>query len=293
MARDVGAACALWNEAQKGGMDPLVSTAWLADRLAEVTVVDASYHLSDAGRDAAAEYRAAHIPGAVFLDLAALKDAADPAPMMLPPASEFAARMSAIGVGNDSPVVLYDDSPHRTAARAWWMLTGFGARAIAVLDGGFARWRAEGRPVQSGVTLPGPARFEPHGRPAVRDKAAILANLDSLAEQLVDPRPAGRFTGREPDIRPGMPSGHIPGSINLPLAALFDADGRWKSPAELRAAFEGAGVDLGRPIVTTCGSGITASATLFALHLIGVDAALYDGSWAEWGADPATPKATA
>ena len=273
--------------------DALVSTADLAAQRGafDLVVLDASYHTPDAARDAAAEFVAGHLPGARFLDLAALR-ADDPRPMMLPAAAAFAARMQALGVGSASRVILYDDSPHHTAARAWWMLRGFGVRRVAILDGGLAKWRSEGRALERGTPSSAPGDFAATAYPVVRTLDEVRANIATAAEQLVDARPAPRFTGKEPDLRPGMPSGHIPGSLNLPQSRLFAADGTWLAGDALAAAFADAGVDLDRPVVTTCGSGITAAVLAFGLHLLGREAALYDGSWAEWGADPATPKAT-
>jgi thiosulfate/3-mercaptopyruvate sulfurtransferase len=276
-------------------MDELVSTEWLARQLGEpgLVVLDASAHLPDARRDARAEFAAAHIPGARYLDLDGLKDPTSPVPAALPTAEQFAARMSALGIGNGDRVVIYDDSAVRTSARAWFIGRLHGLD-VAILDGGLGKWRAEGRPLESGDPAPGSGQFVPRaGDGAVRTKADIAANLSSGSEQLVDARGAGRFTGAEPEIRPGMPSGHIPGSRNLPFAGVLKADGTFKDEAGLRAAFADAGIDLDRPVVTTCGSGVTAAVLLFAMHLLGKrDVALYDGSWSEWGADPATPKAT-
>lgn len=276
-------------------MDPLVSTEWLANEIGadDLRVLDASNHLPDAGRDARAEYDAGHIPGAAFLDLASLVDTNSPVPSALPRPEQFAARMQALGVGDGSRIVIYDDSEVKTAARAWFMLTMFGARNVAILDGGLAKWKAEGRPLDTGE----PASRQRHftARPddaKVRGKAQVLANIDSRAEQLVDAREAGRFTGEVPDFRPGIQSGHIPGSHSLPFTELYNDDGTFKHAASLRAAFEDAGIDLSRPVVTTCGGGVTAAALSFAMHLLGKDdTALYDGSWSEWAADPATPKA--
>lgn len=276
-------------------MDPLVSTEWLANELGagDLRVLDASNHLPDAGRDARAEYAAGHIPGAVFMDLASLVDAASPVPSALPTPEQFAARMRELGIADDSRIVVYDDSAVRTAARAWFMLTAFGANQVAILDGGLGKWKAEGRPLDTAE----PARdARPYtARPAdakVRSKAQVLANIGSRAEQLVDAREAGRFTGEVPDFRPGIQSGHIPGSRSLPFTELYNEDGTLKNRAALLAAFESAGVDLSRPVVTTCGGGVTAAVLSFAMHLLGKDdTALYDGSWSEWAADPATPKA--
>ena len=277
-------------------MDDLVSTQWLAERLGEpgLVAIDASAHLPDAGRDARAEFEAAHIPGARFLDLEMLKDADSPVPAALPTAAQFAARMAEIGVSDGDRVVIYDDSGVKTAARAWFIFRMHGFRDVAFLDGGLAKWRAEGRPLESGEASAGGGNVTPAAGPgAVRSKAEMLANLASSAEQVLDARGAGRFTGEEPEIRPGMPSGHIPGSRNLPFGRVLSADGTFKDKAGLRAAFAEAGIDLDRPVVTTCGSGVTAAVLLFAMHLLGKkDVALYDGSWSEWAADPATPKAT-
>ncbi len=276
--------------------EPLVSTEWLSVHLADddLVILDASYHLPDAGRDAAAEYAAAHIPGAVFMDLAQLRDAANPLPSMIPPAGQFREQLAALGVGDGSRVVLYDDAPHVTSARAWFMLRHFGFGRVSLLDGGLARWRAEGRPLESGVnSRPKGALAVGAERNDVRTLADMAANLASKVELVVDARGPARFAGEEPETRPGLASGHIPGALNLPYGRLFNPDGTWKRGEPLQDAFTAAGIDLSRPLVTSCGSGITASVLLFGAHLLGKDdIALYDGSWTEWGADPATPKAT-
>ena len=275
-------------------MDSLVSTRWLADALGSpgLIVLDASAHLPGAERDAAAEFEAAHIPGARFLDLKSLTDADDPVPAAPPTRAQFDARMRALGVREGDRIVLYDDSAMRTAARGWFLLRLFGVEA-AVLDGGLAKWRAGGHPVESGASLVEPSTFSSTGSVGtVRIKADMRANIDSAAEQVVDARDGPRFRGEVPDIRPNMPSGHIPGSRNVPFGEVLESDGTFKDAVGIRAGFAAAGVDLDRPVVTTCGSGVTASVLLFALHLIGKDAALYDGSWSDWGADPAMPVAT-
>lgn len=277
-------------------MDSLVTTEWLAKELgaSDLRVVDATRFMGGAERDARAEYEAGHIPGAVFMDLADLVDPSDPIDNMAPKAEKFASRMASLGLGDGSRIVLYDDSPLASAARAWWLLKLFGAHDVALLDGGLAKWKAEGRPLEMGNHTLRHRHFTVwRDANVVRTKDQVLANLDSKAEQVLDARPAKRFTGEERDPRPGMAPGHIPGSANLPFSTLFNADGTWKQGDELRAAFIGAGIDMDRPVITTCGSGMTASALAFAAHLLGKDdVALYDGSWTEWGADPATPKAT-
>lgn len=277
-------------------MDSLVSTEWLARELgaADLLVLDASYHLADAGRDAAAEHAAGHIPGALFLDLAGLADPAAPIENTMPPADHFSARMERLGLQESSRVVVYDDSAIRSAARAWFMLRLFGLRNVAVLDGGLGKWKAEGRPLATGREAPPTGRFPALADASrLRSKADVLRNLSEPREQLVDARGAGRFTGEEAESRPGLASGHIPGSRHLHYARLYNPDGTQRSEEELREAFRSAGVDLDRPVVTTCGSGMTACILALALDRLGKDdVALYDGSWTEWGADPATPKAT-
>ena len=275
-------------------MDSLVSTQWLADEIgsSDLRIVDASKHLPDTGRNARAEHVAAHIPGAIFMDLEELVDAGAAIENTLPSAAQFASKIQALGLGDGSRIVLYDDSQVKCAARAWFMLRLFGANNVAILDGGIAKWKAEGRPVASGAETLRCRHFTVWSdQRQVRSKAQLLANIASKAEQVIDARGNPRFTGVMPETRPGLASGHIPGSINVPYTALYNADGTFKSAAELRAVFTSAGVDLSRPVVTSCGSGVTACVVAFGMHLIGKeDVALYDGSWAEWGADPATPK---
>lgn len=274
-------------------MDSLVSTGWLAGALGadDLKLLDATLFLPNSGRDGRAEYEAEHIPGALFMDLDGIADPGSALPHTFPPAHIFASRMRALGIGDDDRIVLYDNSPLHSAARGWWMLRTFGAREVAILDGGLGLWKAEGRPVESGTGAVRPGHFTPVlNEGALIDKAGVSAL--SHDSEIVDARPAPRFRGEGAEPRPGVAAGHIPGSKNLPQSALFDADGRWKQGDALRTAFAEAGVDLGKPMVTTCGSGVTAAVLLFGAHLLGKeDVRLYDGSWSEWGSDPTTPKA--
>ena len=276
-------------------MDSLVTTEWLAGELGanDLRIVDATYFAGFGDRDAAAEYEAAHIPGAVFMDLGEIADTSTNLPSMLPRPEKFASRMQSLGLGDGSRIVLYDNSPYHTSARAWFMLRTFGAHDVAILDGGLAKWQAEGRETASGKEQLRHRHFTVWADDAgVRNLEQMKANVESAAEQVLDARSAARFTGEEPDPRPATHAGHIPGSKNLPVGQIFNEDGTWKTGDALKAAFEGAGIDLAKPLVTTCGSGITASALAFGAHLLGNEAAVYDGSWSEWGADRTTPKAT-
>ena len=275
----------------------VVSTAWLAERLgrAGLKVVDASWYLPRSGRDARADYLAGHLPGAVFFDLDATSELQNQLPHMLPDAAGFAARMTRLGLHNDDTIVIYDGSgANMSAGRAWWMFRIFGHEQVAVLDGGSQLWQAEGRAMETGSVTPGPGAFTARlDARRVRTRAEVAAAVASGAAQLLDARSKGRFEGSEPEPRPGVRSGHIPGSRSLPYTGLVDGEGRLLPLDRLRARFEEAGVDWRRPVITLCGSGVTACALVLALDCVGAsDASVYDGSWTEWGGSSDAPVAT-
>ncbi|HWU02099.1 MAG TPA: 3-mercaptopyruvate sulfurtransferase [Novosphingobium sp.] len=277
-------------------MENLVSTQWLAEQLGagDLRVVDATRHHFEAQRNARAEYEAGHIPGALFLDMPSLFDPASPVENTAPTAEQFSRRMRELGLERDQRIVIYDESIVKTAARAWFLFKAYGLPNVAMLDGGLAKWKAEGRPVEPGVPTVQPSAFAARIAPdRFRSKAQVLANIATLREQLVDGRGVEHFSGEHDDPQPGIAAGHIPGARNVPFWDLFNADGTFKPREELRALFAGAGVDLSRPVVTSCGGGVVACALALALDQLGKgDVALYDGSWSEWGADPALPRET-
>ncbi len=274
--------------------DPLVSTEWLAARLGDPTVkvLDASFKMPGVMPRPGDDYLAAHIPGAVYFDVEEVCDAGNSLPHMYPDAAQFARDVAAMGVSTGDTVVIYDAGGWVAAPRAWWMFLSFGYDKVRILDGGLKKWQAEGRPTESGKPSPAPGNFTATLDPSyLRSKPQLVGNLDSAAEQVIDARAADRFEGRVPEPRPGLRAGHIPGSRNVPYNELFDAStGLMKSPDELRAAFERAGVTLDQPIVTSCGSGVSAAVLTLALYRLGVrGSALYDGSWSEWGAADGPP----
>jgi thiosulfate/3-mercaptopyruvate sulfurtransferase len=274
--------------------EALVSTEWVAARLDDphVRVVDCSFKLPGITPTARADYDKGHIPGAVFFDIDDIAQPGASLPHMIPSPDLFAQKIGALGIGDDVRVVVYDSNGLSSAGRAWWMLRLFGHQNVALLDGGLPKWKAEGRPIVTAIPSPALRHFTARFEPAlVRDKAAVLDNLATRHEQVVDARAAGRFDGATPEVRPGLRSGHIPGSRSLPYEQVTDpATRQLRSAEQLTALFRDAGVALDRPIVTSCGSGVTACALAFALHLIGhPGAAVYDGSWSEWGLPGDTP----
>ena len=274
--------------------DALVGTDWLAAHLAapDVRMVDGSWYLPTQRRDAKAEFAAGHIPGAVFFDIDEISDTDNPLPHMLPSAEKFAARVRKLGLGDGCRIVVYDGAGLFSAPRIWWMFRVFGHDDVAVLDGGLPKWQREGRPLEAAPPNPGDRHFTARVNTfLVRELDQMKANLASGREQVLDARSAGRFAGAEPEPRPGLRSGHIPGSRNLPFNRLVDPATGTVLPADaLRRQFVDAGIDLDRPIVTTCGSGVSASALALGLYLLGRrDVAVYDGSWSEWGGRQDTP----
>jgi thiosulfate/3-mercaptopyruvate sulfurtransferase len=272
----------------------VVSTDWLAERLdaPDIVILDASWHLPPSKRDAHAEYLAEHIPRAQFFDIDEIADSDSPLPHMLPSPEKFASRMRRMGIGDGKDVVVYDSIGLYSAARAWWMFRVFGHDDVAVLDGGLPKWRAEGRPLEEGP--PGPIQ-ERHftaryNSVMVRDKDEVRRAIETGEAEIADARSPARFTGAEPEPRAGLRSGHMPGARNLHYATLLNPDGTLKHPAAIEAALKQAGIDLSRPVITSCGSGVTAAIVSLGLELIGhADHAVYDGSWSEWGADPELP----
>jgi thiosulfate/3-mercaptopyruvate sulfurtransferase len=265
----------------------LVSTAWLAAHRSDpdLRVIDASWYLPDMGRDAKAEYKAAHIPGARFFDIDEITDSRSNLPHMAPPPEKFVSRMRAMGIGDGHQVVVYDGAGLFSAARVWWTFRLMGKTDVAVLDGGFPKWQVEGREVEDMLPVLRDRHITVSRQHGLVKDVTQVAHAAKLGEaEIIDARSAPRFRGEAPEPRPGLRSGHIPGSKNVPYASLLNPDGTMKAVADLRVVFEAAGVNLSKPAITTCGSGVTAAVLSLALEQMGhKNHALYDGSWAEWG----------
>jgi thiosulfate/3-mercaptopyruvate sulfurtransferase len=276
--------------------DPLVSTAWLAERLdaPDIKIVDASWYLPAEARDPKAEFAAAHIPGAVFFDIDEIADDGVNLPHMLPSPVKFAARVQKLGIGDGSRIVVYDGWGVRSAARVWWTFRAMGHEDVVVLDGGLPKWIAEGRAVTDRLSPPRERHFMVRvANDLISDKAQVARTLETGKAQVVDARPASRFSGAAPEPRPGLKSGHMPGAFNVPMTDLIAPDGTMKSAAALGAVFEAAGVDIKKPVITSCGSGITACVLALGLARLGRwRTPVYDGSWAEWGQADGCPVVT-
>ena len=274
----------------------LVTTEWLAQNLGkrDIRVLDGSWHMPQLKRDARAEFAQAHIPGSVFFDIDAIADHGTTLPHMLPRAADFAQSVGRLGIGSRDRVIVYDTRGVTSAARVWWTFRAFGHDKVFVLDGGLPRWRAEGRTVESGAPAPKPRRFTARlRRSLVRDLAGMRQNLTTRKAQVLDARSRGRFAGTDPEPRAGLRGGHIPGSLNLPYDELYQKDGTFLPADAIRGKLEGAGINLAKPVITSCGSGVTAAVNLLALSHAGLgDGRLYVGSWSEWIVDPHRPVAT-
>lgn len=276
--------------------DPLVSTAWLAERLdaPDIKLVDASWYLPAEERDPRGEYAAAHIPGAVFFDIDEISADGTDLPHMLPSPAKFGSRVQKLGIGDGSRVVVYDGWGVRSAARAWWTFRAMGYEDVVVLDGGLPKWIAEGRPITDRTTPVRERHFTVRvANDLVRDRAQVARSLDTKREQVVDARPAARFRGEAPEPRVGLKAGHMPGALSLPMSELIAPGGTMKPVAALERLFADAGVDIRKPVVTSCGSGITACVLALGLARLGRwRTAVYDGSWAEWGQAEGCPVVT-
>lgn len=277
--------------------DALVTTDWLAEHLNDpnIRVVDGSSFLPNVPRNAQEEYAQKHIPGAVLIDIEEVSDHSSDLPHMLPTPDDFAAKVGALGIGSDNLVVVYDSQGVRTSPRVWWMFRVFGHDNVTVLDGGLPKWEAENRPLADGAESPAAQKFSARFRPElVRSFDQVASAVDSRAEQIIDARPAGRFAGTDAEPRPGIPSGHMPGASSMPIETVVDAESGTVLPAAaIKANFDAAGIRMGEPIITSCGSGVAACTTSLGLYLLGhKESAVYDGSWSDWGSREDTPKNT-